>query len=263
MDYLKADKIKLFLNSSLRERVALNVIEKTSSTNDLAKEYARRNEKEGFCVIAGEQSAGKGRLGRSFFSPGDTGVYLSLLLKPCLKPDQAVMITTAAAVAVCRALEQLGVSETGIKWVNDVFINNKKICGILTEASFNAQNNSLDYAILGVGINIYEPVGGFPDEIKNIAGAVFSDKSADIRNKFAAYFLNEFFGFYDKIGQKPHVEEYIGRNFVVGKEIAVICGDSRKNAFAKGINDACELEIVYDNGEKAFLNSGEISVRVL
>lgn len=263
MDFLKADRIKEFLNPDLRGRIVLNIIEKTASTNDLVKEYARNDEKEGFCVIAGEQSAGRGRLGRTFFSPGDTGVYLSILLKPCIQPDQAVMITTAAAVAVCRALEHSGVSDAAIKWVNDVYINSKKVCGILTEASYNTRNNKLDYVVLGVGINIYEPEAGFPDELKNIAGAVFSERGEDVRNSFTAYFLNEFFEFYDKIDEKPHVTEYINRNLVVGKAVAVIQGDSRKNAVVTGINDDCELEIIYDNGEKSILNSGEISVRVL
>ena len=165
IDVINAQKIFELLNEELKNKIKIEVLEKTTSTNTIVKELASENG-EGLVVVAGEQTAGRGRMGRAFFSPGDSGVYTSILLKPQIKPEDAVQITTAAAVSVCRSLEKLGIFDSKIKWVNDIYISNKKVCGILTESSFNSQKGMLDFAVLGVGINIYESEEGFPEDIK-------------------------------------------------------------------------------------------------
>ena len=132
-------------------------------------------------VIANEQTAGRGRLSRSFFSPKDTGIYMSLLLRPKnYSAKQAVRITTMAAVAMCEAIETVSDEKAEIKWVNDIFVRGEKVCGILTEGSFNLESGLLDYAVLGIGINIYQPKDGFPNELSSIAGAVFSEKQSTV-----------------------------------------------------------------------------------
>lgn len=251
------------MDFGIKEKVKVEVVEKTASTNTLLRFRAENGENEGLVIIAGEQTAGRGRMGRSFFSPGDTGVYMSLLLKPQIKPEDAVQITTAAAVSVCRALETLGVKAPKIKWVNDIFIDNKKVCGILTEASFNSKNCCLDYAILGVGVNIYAPEQSFPEEIKNIAGAVFKERTENLRNEFIAYFLNEFFNFYAQISEKLHLEEYRERSFVIGKEVSVIADGKTEIAKAIGVDDNCNLVVEYPDGNVKNLCSGEISVKLI
>jgi BirA family biotin operon repressor/biotin-[acetyl-CoA-carboxylase] ligase len=135
------------------------------------------------------QSAGRGRLGRSFYSPGDTGLYMSILLRPALQPENAVLITCAAAVAVSNAIREVCGEEVQIKWVNDLFLHQKKVCGILTEASFSAQTNGLDYAVCGIGVNVYPPENGFPEELASIAGAVCSAPEEGLRDRLAAAIL--------------------------------------------------------------------------
>lgn len=263
LDIISSVGIKGFLNSETKEKVKVEVVEKTDSTNTLLRSRAEIGATEGLVIIAGEQTAGRGRMGRSFFSPGNSGVYLSLLLKPRINLEDSVQITTAAAVSVCRALEALSVKEPKIKWVNDIFIDNKKVCGILTEASFNSKNCCLDYAILGVGINIYESDEGFPEEIEKIAGAVFENRTENLRNKFVALFLNEFFGFYNDLPSKSHLMEYREKSFVLGKEVAVINGEKTENAKAIDIDENCNLIVEFPDGTVKKLCSGEISVRLV
>ncbi len=261
VDIIDSEKISLLLQDELKNKIKLRVLEKTTSTNTLVRECANEND-EGLVIIAGEQTMGRGRMGRSFFSPGDSGVYMSLLLKPQIKPEDAIRITTAAAVSVCRALKVLGVKDSKIKWVNDIFVENKKVCGILTESSFNTQNGMLDFAVLGVGINIYESEDGFPEEIKNIAGAVFKERKNNLRNKFVAAFLNEFFSFYKKLSLNLHLEEYKEKNFVLGKEVLVIQGEKTETAKAIDIDDNCNLVVELTDGSIKKLYSGEISVKL-
>ena len=259
-DIINSQKIFELLNNEIKNKIKIEVLEKTTSTNTLVKELASEKE-EGFVVVAGEQTAGRGRMGRSFFSPGDSGVYMSVLLKPEIAPEDAVQITTAAAVSVCNALENLGVSDSKIKWVNDIYIGNRKICGILTESSFNPQSEILDFAVLGVGINIYESEEGFPDEIKNIAGAVFSQREENLRNKFIAEFINAFFKFYNVLSTKKHMKEYKEKNFVLGKEINIIKGENIKAGKALDIDENCNLVVELPDGTTEKLYSGEISIR--
>ena len=260
-DIINSKTILDFLNDELKNKIKVEVLEKATSTNTLVREKANESE-EGLVIVAREQSAGRGRMGRSFFSPGDSGVYMSLLLKPEIRPEDAVQITTAAAVSVCRALESFGVSDPKIKWVNDIYIGERKVCGILTESSFNSQSGTLDFAVLGVGINIYEAKEGFPDEIKDIAGAVFSERKENLRNKFIAEFLKEFFEYYDNISFKKHLKEYKERSFVLGKEITIIQGENIRNGKAVDIDDNCNLMVELPDGKTENLYSGEISVRV-
>ena len=248
------------LNDELKNKIEIQVLDKATSTNTLVKEIATEKN-EGFVMVAGEQTAGRGRMGRSFFSPGDSGVYMSLLLKPEIKPEDAVQITTAAAVSVCKALEKLGVLGSEIKWVNDIYIGSKKICGILTESSFNSVSGMLDFAVLGVGINIYESEEGFPDEIKDIAGTVFDQPQENLRNRFIAEFINAFFSFYKELSSKKHMKEYKKKSFVLGKEINIIQGEKIRCGKAMDIDENCNLIAELPDGSIEKLYSGEISIR--
>lgn len=261
-DILSCEGIYGFVPESLKDGIKLEFYPKTESTNSIIKERASQGENEGLLVVAGEQTRGRGRLGRSFFSPGDTGIYMSLLLKPSIAPEDAVLITTAAAVSVCEALEKLGVSDARIKWVNDIFVNKKKVCGILTEGCFNAQKGCFDYAVLGVGINVYEPECGFPEDIKDIAGAVFGEEKENLRNRLVAEFLSSFMNYYKNIDKKLHCPQYDRRCFVLGKDINIIKNGEKTSAKALGIDDKCGLLVEFENGEKTVLNSGEISIRL-
>ncbi len=144
-----------------------------TSTNLVLRDLASQGAPEGTVVIAARQTGGRGRKGRAFFSPEYTGVYVSLLLKPKIAPDDATLITTTAAVAVCEAVESLSDRKAEIKWVNDVFVDGKKICGILTEGSFDMESGQFEYAILGTGITFTRPAAAFRRSLSKSRAACF------------------------------------------------------------------------------------------
>ena len=261
-DVLTSEEIEKNL-VGLRGKLNIEVKNTVTSTNAVLKEFAAKGAREGPVLAASEQTAGRGRFARSFFSPSDSGVYMSILLRPSLSCEKAVHITTAAAVAVAEAAEELTGRKTGIKWVNDVLIENRKISGILTEAAINIESGTLDYAILGIGLNAYVPDGGFPDEISGIAGAIFDERKSGQRARLAALVLEKFFGYYEKIGSADCLEAYRKRCIVPGREITVISVDGSKPATAVGIDDNYRLHVIYPDQSQEFLSSGEISIKLL
>lgn len=233
-----------------------------TSTNALLRELAADRAPEGTVVIAGEQTRGRGRLGRSFYSPADTGLYLSLLLRPeGFSPAQAVRMTTMAAVAVCQAIEAVSGRNAQIKWVNDIFLDGRKVCGILTEGSFDLETGSLNSIILGVGINVYAPADGFPRELEQIAGAVLPEPITDGRSRLAAEFLNRFLELYRQ-QDSTYAAEYRRRSLVLGRQVLVITPAEQKTALALDVDEECRLLVQYPDGKTEALSSAEISVKV-
>lgn len=241
--------------------LTLEVLPETASTNDFLKEKAASGAPEGYVVTAGSQTAGKGRTGRSFFSPADTGVYLSLLLRPArYTPQQAVRLTTMAAVAACEAVSGLTGEQAMIKWVNDIFLHGRKVSGILTEAALSLESGFLDFSVLGVGFNVYPPRGGFPEELRSVAGSVFPSPRGDGKNRLAAAFLNRFFRCYTAPEDSAWTEEYRKRSLVVGKRILVLLPDGQREAEALDVDENCRLLVRYDDGAEECLTAGEISI---
>ncbi|WP_028510608.1 biotin--[acetyl-CoA-carboxylase] ligase [Ruminococcus sp. NK3A76] len=246
------------------ERFTVDVRHTVTSTNDLLKQLAVTGTPEGYALIAAEQTMGKGRFGRKFYSPDGSGVYISLLLRPKMKAEDSLFITTSAAVAVCRAVETIsgGRLSPKIKWVNDIYINQKKVCGILTEAAVSFESGMLDYAVLGIGINITTPEGDFPEEIKGIATSLFGGTEQDnIRNRIAAEVLKELGGLIDAPDDKACLEEYKQRQLLIDRDIVVIKGDKRIFARALGVDERARLCVRYEDGSTEALISGEVSVR--
>ena len=187
---------------------------------------------------------------------------MSILLKPTISAEKALFITTAAAVATAKAIETLTGNETKIKWVNDIFVNNKKVCGILTESVINTETKKLDFAVLGVGINLVKPEADFPEEIKNIAGAVFESETEGLKECFVAEFLNEFYKIYKDLSTASFMSEYREKCFFLGEEITVIQSETKRKATAISVDENARLEVEYENGEREFLGSGEISIKI-
>lgn len=261
-DILSPQGIRKYLNVPYQS-LDLAVVPTAGSTNALLREKANQGCSEGCVVIANQQIAGRGRYGRRFFSPGETGIYLSILLRPVhYSPRQAVCLTAAAAVAMCQAIESVSGEQPQIKWVNDIFLNGKKVCGILTEAAFGLETGTLEYAVLGVGVNVYPPKEGFPAELDSIAGAVLDCPGEDAKNRLAGEFLNRFLDFYAAPETAAYLEGYRSRSLVVGKNITVLSGDRAISAYAYGIDDACRLLVRYENGETEALSHGEIAVKM-
>lgn len=259
-DILSAQSISQFLNMDLDILVEKCV----TSTNTVLKEKAEQGARHGTVLIAEEQTNGRGRMGKSFYSPVGSGIYLSILLRPDIPAQEALFLTTSAAVATARAIEDVSEKKADIKWVNDIYIEGKKVCGILTEAAFNIETGKLDYAIVGIGINICYPNDGFPPEIDDIATAIF-DKSSDSVNKrsiLIANLLNYFMEYYDNFEDQKYVSEYIYRSMIIGKEITVIDGQNSRDAVASKIDNQCRLKVQFDDGSEKWINSGEVSIKV-
>lgn len=260
-DILTAQSISPFLKGKAAGFI-LDVRKTVTSTNTIAKEMAAAGTCEGTVIIASEQTAGRGRMGRTFYSPASTGLYMSLILRPRLSLEDSLLITTCAAVAVAKAIEELTQREVKIKWVNDLFMDGKKVCGILTEASLNVENGGLEYAVVGIGINV--STRDFPDDIKDVAGSVFSEKpdGQPVTSMLAACVLNNLAETMDNITDRSYLEEYKKRSFLLGKNIYVLKGDKALPAKAADIDDKARLIVEYPDSSTEALSSGEVSIRI-
>lgn len=242
----------------------LRVLDTIDSTNTYIKQHASELP-DGFAVAADCQTAGRGRLGRTFESPSGTGVYISILLRPSLALERVNMITVSAAVAACEAIRETAGFEPDIKWVNDVLMHGKKLCGILTEASIEAETGQLSYAVVGIGINVRTPEAGMPEDIRTIAGCLedFAPHAVN-RNALAASFFNHMEQCYTLM-EHGDISALIGqyRSFIhfLGEPITVIRNGIREAAAAVDLDSSGHL-IIEQNGVRTTLYAGEISIRI-
>lgn len=237
----------------------IDVRENVGSTNAELKTLAEYGAPEWTVMAARRQSSGRGRLGRSFYSPGDTGLYMSILLRPTLKNRESGLLTTAAAVAVSEAIDRVYGQKSGIKWVNDIFIDGRKVCGILTEAALDLESGSMRYAIVGIGVNVSQPEGGFPPEISDVAGAVST--LGGRKNRLAAEILNNFRKYYGDLQNRAFYNEYRKRLFILGKEVTVVRGNTQRAATVLDLDSDFKLLVDYGD-EKEWISSGEVSLKV-
>ena len=258
-DIISADSIKKYLTVPINN---IEVYKTVTSTNDLAKQYALDLKPEGTVIVAREQTAGRGRKGRSFYSPSSTGVYISVLLRPELTAEKTLYITTAAAVAVAKAIEKISGKEAKIKWVNDIFVDGKKVCGILTEGAIDFETGKMQYAVLGIGVNIKKPENDFPSEIQNIAGSVFDTTDKEVSSIIVAEILNNFMNYYKNLASKPFYEEYKKRMFLIGKHLTVYSGKDSYPAVAIDLDEELSLVVKDENGNIKKLNTGEVSIKI-
>ena len=244
---------KNYLKAKLKD-TSYNIEVKNSvtSTNSIMKERALRKDCSWHVLVATKQTAGRGRMGRTFYSPSHSGVYMSVAIK-IDSGENPLLITTDAAVCAARALEKMSGKSTYIKWVNDIYIENRKVCGILTEGAG-------EYAVLGVGINVLPPKQGFPEDIKDRAGAVFAKKRAHIREDVIVELLCEFAKIYKKEDRAKLLAEYRKRSMIIGKEITIL--NTGEKAQAVEISDDYSLVVKKENGEKEKLSSGDVSIKI-
>jgi len=240
-----------------------DVRREADSTNLIAKRSGAQGAAEGTVIIAEQQTAGRGRLGRSFVSPYGTGIYMSLLLRPQMPASDSLWLTTAAAVAVAEAIEEISGHEAQIKWVNDVFVHEKKVCGILTEAAMDVESGMLEYAVVGIGVNVRNPEFGFPEELAGIAGAVFApgEGEADARSRLIATILSRFWKLYTAFPARDFHAEYCRRSLVVGRDVLVVKLSGSSPAHVLAIDEECRLLVEYSDGTQEALATGEISIR--
>ena len=230
----------------------------TDSTNAVARAMAREGADEGTIIIADRQTAGRGRLGREFFSY-DGGIYMSLILRPSVSLADTLFITCAAAVAAAGTIEKNLSKKALIKWVNDIYVDDKKVCGILTEGAVNSKMQSLDYAIIGVGINLFEPEGDFPPELTR-AAALTSTKTEGLKEKIIGEFAKNFFAHYVNLNEREFMQEYARRSYLDGKEIVFEHDEKKESATAVKIDRNGAL-IVRVGGENITLSSGDVQIK--
>ncbi len=236
----------------------LILLKTVDSTNLYCKELAKSQPDHEVLVVADAQTSGRGRMGRTFFSPESTGIYMSLLLdcnRIKLPPN---LLTVAAGTAVCRVLREICKIDADIKWVNDIFANNKKVCGILAESISDFNTNLPRYIVVGIGINISTADNVFPDDIKEIAGSVFPKHTT--RNEIIAEIFNTLNGIYTNNNIDELISEYKNYSLVLGKKINFTQNGKEHAGIAEDINNEGNLIARLDNGEVVTLKSGEISL---
>lgn len=261
-DVLSEEGIRLELDKKYQD-FSIEVHKVLDSTNEEIKRRVLDGAAHGLTILAEQQTKGKGRLGRNFYSPAGTGIYMSILIKPELEGSDAVLITTATSVAVCRGIRKVLGLEPQIKWVNDIYLRDKKICGILTEAISDFEMGRIDSVIVGIGINY--STDDFPEELKERAGSLGAGNHVP-RNELVAAVLNEFWDIYNDITGRKFMEEYRRRSNVIGKEVRFLEKNVWREARALDIDEDGGLLVEYAGSEgetvKRTLHTGEITLRI-
>ena len=236
-------------------------LDETDSTNN----FLKRNVESlpDLTVVTAElQTAGRGRMGKSFCSPKGTGAYFSILLKNNISVEISKHLTVMAAVAVLEELQTVTDRDIKIKWVNDVYIDGKKVCGILTEGSVNPQSEQLNYAIIGIGINLKIYENDFPKDLRDLVTCVFENECSKSQKE------NLIKGVICRIykmltGEDAHyIDRYRKYSYLDGKKINIIRGDYTESAIALYIDKNCNLVAKIDEtGETVTLFSGDVSIK--
>lgn len=239
----------------------MTIYSEIDSTNTAAKKLASEKAPDGTVVIADRQTAGRGRLGRSFVSPSGTGIYMSLLLYPKYGLECAPLITSAAACAVAEAIDEVCGCSVNIKWVNDLYLNGRKICGILTEASLGLEMKNLDHAVIGIGVNVRSVKGVFGEELENIATSIEDETGVKAdRNVLCGVMLNKLESCLSKVEDRSFLGEYRRRELLTGNTITANVGGETLRGIAMGIDDNANLIIKLPDGKLKKLSSGEASL---
>lgn len=279
-DILSVEGILPYLTRDNMDK-RIHVFKSIPSTNLTSKKMALDGAPFGTVVVAEEQTKGRGRMGRGFHSPPFGGIYISFILEPRFDITKSVLITTAASVAVCKAIEKITGIHCQIKWVNDVYMGEKKICGILTEAVSNFESGQIEHIVLGIGINYSTNTSDFPEELRKSAASLFGDMHTSderstklnpeiTRNRLIAEIINQTLDVSENLASREFIPEYKKRSFVLGKEILILPpgrnGGERNltegtSAVALDIDQDGGLVVRYKDGSIDTLNSGEISIR--
>ncbi len=248
---------KAKISALLGADTTVRVFDIIDSTNNEAKRMLESGFRGKAIVAAEAQTGGRGRLGRSFYSPKSTGLYFTVIIPPVFPIEDVSLLTPAAAVAVTRTLGKLTPKELKIKWVNDIYVGDKKICGILAESVLDMERGGFAGFAVGVGINLCTE--DFPADIASIAASLGT--SAD-RSEIAAGVARELFAFAESISAREFLPEYCDKSYVTGKDIYFVQNGEKTNATALGIDECGGLIVRLENGETEVLRGGEISVRI-
>lgn len=246
------------------------VLNETDSTNNYAKTISDLSVPN--IIIADTQTAGRGRLGRSFYSPRAKGLYMSIVFEPKFSLDKSMLVSSLAALSVCKAFEEITGLGPKIKWVNDIYLNDRKVCGILTEAETNFETGSISRIIVGIGVNCFEQT--FPDEIQERAGYIQNPQKTFTRNQLAAAIIKQFFATINISDKRLLLREYRSRSLILGKPVLVYGssysalpenGGQGVKAKAVDIDENGGLIVEFTDGiharEMTTITSGEVTIR--
>ena len=229
------------------------------STNTKAQELAEKGYPSGTLVVADKQESGKGRRGRSWVSPSGTGIFMTLMIKPDINPNNASMLTLVAALAVAKAITSVTGEEALIKWPNDIVVNGKKVCGILTEAGTDLESGRLEWLVVGIGLNLTSTAADWPPELADKAGSLYPGGPAPVpRAALAGAIARELLA----LGPgEDCLDEYRARCFVPGHWVTVCTGSETYAAKALAIDAEGRLVVRRENGREEALRCGEVTTR--
>ncbi len=254
------EAIRCYFDAKLIGR-KIKVLDTVGSTNDYLKKLGSKGAEAGTVVLAREQTAGKGRLGRTWQTKKDCGIALSVLLRPEKSPAEISSITPLTGLAVCRAINDFCRLDSRIKWPNDIIVGRKKLVGILTEMS--AEFDRVDYTVTGIGINAGQ--SAFPDDIAHKATSILLETGRHInKNKLVArvleYLEREIVNNHYVLSGTS-VFDYQSLCATVGRSVTFNRGRRKISGMAVGISNSGELEVMLSNGTIAYVNSGEVTVQ--
>lgn len=241
-------------------------LDRVDSTNTEAKRRAAQGAPEGLVILSDHQTAGRGRAGRSFQSPAGCGLYLSALLRPSLPPEQVVNFTAWTAVAICNGIEAACGVRPQIKWTNDLVLNGKKLCGILTELVLDQTTGALDYLVVGVGINVNHRLTDFQEDIRSMATSLSLELGRNVdRTRLAVQVIRALDKQYARFPRDKAacLEQYRADCLTVGKPVRLVTPVSSREAVATGIDKEFRLLVEYPDGTTEAVSTGEVSVRGL
>ncbi|OJG66866.1 biotin-[acetyl-CoA-carboxylase] ligase [Enterococcus moraviensis] len=262
-DVLSVEGIKLALGSTT-PKLSITVLNSSESTMKDAKLAAINGEPDNTLIVADIQEAPKGRFGRPFFSKAGSGIYMSMLLRPNQIFEEMAQYTVIMAVAIARAMDDLAHTNTEIKWVNDIYINGKKVCGILSEAMSDVESGQISNVIIGMGINFSLKQNEFPEDLQKKATSLFPEKKPTItRNELIGAIWTQFYTILDQLPEQGFLDEYRKKSFVIGKTVSFTQAGIDYEGIATAINHHGELIVQLNDQSEKVLSSGEISLSAI
>ncbi len=262
-DILLAGEIRDGLSTTVFGKQEIIYLQEVDSTNTRAKELAAKGSPEGTIVIAEKQIIGRGRMGRSWFSPENKGIYISMILRPAMPPSKTSVITLLTAVAVAEALLLLTDMDVKIKWPNDILIKGKKIAGILTEISM--EMDSIDFIIIGLGLNVNTSLDEMPEAIQQTATSFFIETGLPVsRAAIIRAYLEKFehyYGILGKHGFKPVMDRWKALSGIIGKQVDIDVMGNRYKGMVEDIDNDGVLILCDKNGDYHRIFSGDVIVR--
>ena len=245
-------RVRAYLGENIDEK-QLNFYQIVNSTNQIAKEMAIEGAPSGSFVISDAQTDGRGRGENLFYSPKD-GIYLSAIYKESEKGLLADYLTVAGCAVTARAIAKVTGVECGIKWVNDLFVGGKKVCGILAESVFRGNTR---YMVLGIGINLFMPEGGFPEDLTEAGAVLATPPDNDLRAKLIAAMIDGLTKLREVKDFKPYLKIYRERSIIIGKDVAVTNGDERVRGIVRGFDEYGHL-ILEQESQSRIISAGTL-----